>query len=137
MPTRDTAASLLLARQSRTANRIWFFISRLGRMRIADLRGSVTGLRRKLLALAAVLRDPAATEHERANAEALKRQLEERLRQAGAPEGDWMDVAFRLGKAVKNAKKSTSPESRKTDRTGGAFRLGRVLRRGYKKWLSE
>ncbi len=72
--------------------------------------GSVGALRRKLRGLAAVAQDGGATAPERANAEALKKRLEERLRAAEAPAGDWTDNAFRLGKAV---------------------------RRGYKKWLSD
>ncbi len=105
-------------------------------MRISELVQSVEGVRRKLRAVAAVHADPAATEHERANAEALKRRLEERLRRAGVPEGDWTDTAFRLGRAVKEMEKSTSPASPAGDWTDNAFRLGRALRRGYKKWLS-
>ena len=46
--------------------------------------GALAALRRKLRALAAVARDAAATPPERANAAALKKQLEERLREAGA-----------------------------------------------------
>src|SRR5438067_8846337 len=49
-----------------------------------------------------------ATEHERANAEALKARLRKRLAEAGQPAGD---------------------------RTDNAFRLGKALRRSYKKWL--
>lgn len=104
-------------------------------MRISELVGSVEDVRRKLRAVAAVLRDPAATEHEKANAKALKRRLEERLSQAGVPEGDWTDKAFRLGRAVKEMKQATSPASPKGDWTDDAFRLGQALRRGCKKWL--
>ena len=42
-------------------------------------------IHRKLRAIAAVLLDPAATEHERANAEALKLRLERQLRQEATP----------------------------------------------------
>ena len=79
-------------------------------MRIDGLIGSLEGVRRKLRAVGAVVEDRGATEHERANAEVLKARLEQRLREVGAPTGDWTDNAFRLGKA---------------------------LRRGYKRWLSE
>jgi hypothetical protein len=105
-------------------------------MRIRELLRPIEGVRRKLRALAAVLADPAATDHERANADALKRRLEARLRRAGVPEGDWTATAFRLGRAVKDMKNATSPASPEGDWTDDAFRLGRALRRGYKKWLS-
>jgi len=104
-------------------------------MSIGESVLSVEGVRRKLRAIAAMVRDP-ATESERANAEALKRRLEQRLRQAGVPEGDWTDTAFRLGRAVMSIKKSTSPAAPAGDWTDGAFRLGSALRRGCKKWLS-
>jgi hypothetical protein len=104
-------------------------------MSIGESVLSVEGIRRKLRAIAAMVRDPAATESERANAEALKRHLEQRLRQAGVPEGDWTDTAFRLGRAVTSMKKSTSPAAPAGDWTDGAFRLGSALRRGCKKWL--
>src|SRR5256885_3272894 len=48
---------------------------------------SVAALRRKLRGLGAVVEDPAATAAEKANATALKKRLEQRLRQAGAPGG--------------------------------------------------
>ena len=41
-------------------------------MRISSLIGSVEGLRRKLRGVATVGEDPAATEHEKANAKALE-----------------------------------------------------------------
>src|SRR6266851_9720787 len=106
-------------------------------MRISGLVGSLEGVRRKLRALAAVVEDPGATEHERANAEALKTRLEQRLREAGAPAGDWTDNAFRLGRWAKELRKSASSASPKGDWTDNAFRLGKALRRGYKRWLSE
>ena len=98
---------------------------------------SVEGVRRKLQGVAAVAEDPGATEHEKANAEALKARLEQRLRDAGAPKGDWTDSAFRLGKWARNLKDSTSPASPQGDWTDDAFRIGRALRRGYKKWSSK
>jgi hypothetical protein len=106
-------------------------------MRISGLMGSVEAVRRKLRAVAAVAKDPGATEHEKANAETLKTRLEQQLRDAGAPAGDWTDKAFRLGSWAKNVKKSASPASPNGDWTDNAFRLGRALRRGYKRWLSE
>jgi hypothetical protein len=67
-------------------------------MRISGLIGSIEDVRRKLRAVAAVVDDRGATEHEKANAAALKTRLEQRLKEAGAPAGDWTDSAFRLGK---------------------------------------
>jgi hypothetical protein len=101
------------------------------------LTGSVESLRRKLRAVIAVLEDPAATEHERANAQALKARLQRRLNQAGTPKGDWSDNAFRLGKWAGRIRGATSPGSPKGDWTDQAHRLGKTLRRGYKRWFSE
>jgi hypothetical protein len=106
-------------------------------MRIVGLVGSVGSINRKLRAVAALIADPAATEHERANAQALKARLERRLREAGAPAGDWTDNAFRLGKWAKELKQAASPASPKGDWTDNAHRLGKALRRGYKRWSSE
>jgi predicted trehalose synthase len=106
-------------------------------MRIAGLVGSVGNINRKLRAVAAVIADPAATEHERANAQALKARLERRLREAGAPAGDWTDNAFRLGKWAKELRQASSPASPNRDWTDNAHRLGKAVRRGYKRWLSE
>jgi hypothetical protein len=78
-------------------------------MRISSIVGSVEGLRRKLRAVAAVVEDPAATEHEKANAQALKSRLQHRLREAGSPAGDWTDNVFRLGRWAKEMRKNTSP----------------------------
>jgi hypothetical protein len=99
--------------------------------------GSVEDLRRKLRAVAAVVEDPAATWHEKANARALKARLERRLKQAGAPVGDWTDAVFRLGRWAKEIGKSTAPASPKGDWTDTAHRLGKALRRGYKSWSSD
>jgi hypothetical protein len=105
-------------------------------MRINSLMGSVEGLRRKLRALAVMAEDPGATEHERANAEALKARLEHRLKQAGSPAGDWTDYVFRLGRRAKGLQNAVSPASSKGDWTDNALRLGKALRRSYKR-LSE
>jgi hypothetical protein len=102
-------------------------------MPISENAGSAEAIHRKLRAIAAVLSDPAATEHERANAESLKICLEKQLRQEATPEGTWTDILFRLGRAVKEIKQSTSQSSPKGDWTDHAFRLGRTLRRGFKK----
>ncbi len=45
--------------------------------------------------------DAGATENERANAGALKARLEEWLKEAGVPAGDWTDLLFRLGRRAK------------------------------------
>src|SRR5215472_12999044 len=106
-------------------------------MRIIGLVGSVASVRRKLAAVAAVIADPAATDHERANAQALKARLEQRLREAGTPAGDWTDNAFRLGRWAREIGKSTAPAAPKGDWTDNALRLGKALRRGYKRWSQE
>jgi hypothetical protein len=106
-------------------------------MRINGLLGSVEGVRRKLRAVTAVIGDRGATEHERANAEALKARLEQRLKDVRVPAGDWTDNAFRLGRWAKEMRKSSSPASPKGDWTDHARGFGKVLRRGYKRWLSD
>jgi hypothetical protein len=87
-------------------------------------------IHRKLRSIAAVLLDPAATEHERTNAEELKIRLEKQLKPEATPEGTRLDIMFRLGRAVKEIKQSTSSNK---DWTDHAFRLGRTLRRRFKK----
>jgi hypothetical protein len=106
-------------------------------MRISGLMGSVEALRRKLRAVTSVVEDRGATEHEKANAAALKARLEQRLKEPGTPAGDWTDNAFRLGRWAKEMRKSASPALHKGDWTDNALRLGKALRRGYKRWLSE
>ena len=104
-------------------------------IRAVRLIASAADVRRKLRALTALAENSGATEHERANAAAMKTRLEQRLKDAGQPAGDWTDNAFRLGKGLKELKKVTSPASPQGDWTDNAFRLGKALRRGYKKWL--
>jgi hypothetical protein len=99
--------------------------------------GALAALRRKLRALAAVARDASATPPERANAAALKKQLEERLRRAGAPAGDWTDHAFRLGRWAKGARPPGPLGSAEADWTEYARKLGKAVGRSYKKWLSD
>ena len=106
-------------------------------MQILGLIGSVASIRRKLKAVAAIIADPAATDPERANARVLKERLERRLREAGAPAGDWTDAAFRLGKWAKELRQTSSPVSPNGDWTDNAHRLGKALRRSYKRWSSE
>ena len=63
--------------------------------------------------LLVVIADPAATAPEKANAEALKQRLEQRLRAAEPPSsGGWTDKAFRLGQWVKEMRKSAPPANR-------------------------
>ena len=105
-------------------------------MPVSENVRSAAAIQRKLRAIAAVLLDPAATENERANAQALKLRLQKRLGQEAASEGTWSDVLFRLGRGVrqiKEIKKTTSPPAPKGDWTDNAFRLGRLLRKGFKK----
>ena len=104
-------------------------------MRVGRLIVSVADVRRKIRALAALAENTGATEHERASAEALKIRLQQRLKEAGEPAGDWTDNVFRLGKQLKGLRKAVSPASPKGDWTDKAFRLGKALRRGYRKWL--
>src|SRR5438477_12132440 len=106
-------------------------------MQGARLVFSLIALRRKLRTLAAVTRDSGVTPSERVNAAALKKRLEQRLRDAGAPAGDWTDHVFRLGRRVKAARKSGSPVATDADWTDHAHRLGKAVRRGYKKCLSD
>lgn len=98
--------------------------------------GPLGALRRKLRALAAVAGDPGVTASEKANAEALKKRLEDRLRAAErrVSAGDWTDEAFRLGRLAKKVRQSASGSG---DWTDNAHRLGKAVRRGYKKWFSE
>jgi len=93
-------------------------------------------IQRKLRGLAAVLKDTGATEHERANAEAIKRRLEKKLVADGSADGDWTDVLFRWGRAAQGVKKAMSPPASSSGTSKIAFRLGRTLARGLKKWRS-
>jgi hypothetical protein len=104
-------------------------------MSIDKHAGSLEAVRRKLRAITAIVKDSGATEHEKANAATLKNRLEQRLRKAGAPAGDWSDGVFQLGRTARSIGKSMSPGSTKDDWTSNAHRLGRALRRGYKKWM--
>ena len=92
---------------------------------------SAEAIHRKLRALASVLLDPAATEHEKANAGSLKSRLEKQLGQKAVPGGTSADILFRLGRAVRDIKQS--PPAPKGDWTDHAFRLGRMFRKGFKK----
>jgi hypothetical protein len=96
----------------------------------------VEAIHRKLRGLGAVVKDAAATEHERATAKALKTILEKKLGQAGVPTGDWANVAFRFGRTIREIKTATSPPPPISGTSKIAFRLGRALRQGLKKWRS-
>jgi hypothetical protein len=98
---------------------------------------SVGALRRKLRALTSVAENPGATAAEKANAEALKKVLRRRLRDVGAPAGDWSDSIFRLGRWAREMRKPAAPAAPKGDWTDNAHRLGRMVRRGYKKWSPD
>jgi hypothetical protein len=102
-----------------------------------NLVGSIKALRRKLRGVAAVVEDPGATEYEKANAAALKARLEQRLKDAGAPQGTWTDNVFRLGRWAGKLTRPLPPGAARGDWTDEAFRLGRALRRSYKSWSSK
>ena len=99
--------------------------------------GLLAALRRKLKGLTAVARDPNATDAERANAASLKQRMQQRLDEAGAPQGDWTDHAFRLGRMAKGIKQAASPAEPKGDWTDRARGLGKAFRRGTKRFFSE
>jgi len=74
-------------------------------MPISEKAKVTEAIHRKLRAIAAVLLDPAATKHERTNAETLKIRLEKQLGQETTPKGAWTDIMYRMGRAVKFAGK--------------------------------
>src|SRR5437763_13615597 len=94
----------------------------------------LAALRRKLRALAAVARDAGATAPERAAAATLKNRLEERLRKAGVPAGDWTDHAFRLGRWAKGVRQPGPLGPGDTNRTAHTRKLGKADRPGVQKW---
>lgn len=99
-------------------------------MPISENARAAAAIHRKLRALAAVFSDPAATESEKSNAEALKVRLEDQLSQEAPPERAWTSLMFRLGQGVKEVTSAPAP---KGDWTDHAFRLGRMFRKGLKK----
>jgi hypothetical protein len=99
-------------------------------MPIRESARSAAAIHRKLRGLAAMFADPAATEHEKANAKELGERLEKQLGEEAKPDGAWTGIMFRLGQSVKEM---TSPASPQTDWTHQAFRLGRMFRRGFKR----
>jgi hypothetical protein len=102
----------------------WWAEWRMWQMPRSESGRSAAAIHRKLRALGAVLLDPAASEHEKANAKRLKERLEDRLGQDATPEGAWTGIMFRLGRGVKEI---TSPSSPTGDWTDHAFRFGRML----------
>ena len=80
-------------------------------MTIREGARTAAAIHRKLRGLAAVFSNPAATEHEKANAERLKARLEEQLPQEPtssepapgetAPSAAWTNIVFRLGRGVR------------------------------------
>jgi hypothetical protein len=99
-------------------------------MPLGENAWSAPAIRRKLRALASVMLDPAATEHEKANAVSLKTRLEKQLGQKAEPGGTSIDILFRLGRAVRDIRQA--PPAPKGDWTDHAFRLGRMFRKGFK-----
>jgi len=94
---------------------------------------SAEAIARKLRAISAVLADPAATEHERANARALKLRLEQQQKAQPPPKQPSSEIMFRLGRAIRELKQSTAAPNPKGDWTDHAFRLGRMFRNGLRK----
>jgi hypothetical protein len=103
---------------------------RIWQMPISESVRSAKAIRRKLRALTAVFLDPAANEHEKANAKLLKERLETQVSQEATAEGILAGIMFRLGRSVKEI---TSPPPPKGDWTDHVFRLGRMFRRGLKR----
>lgn len=102
-------------------------------MPISENARLAANIHRKLRALGAVFTDPAATEHEKANAKRLQGQLEAQLEQETAPEGAWAGIMYRLGQGVKEIAAPPPAKAAKGDWTDHAFRLGRLFRKGLKK----
>lgn len=97
-------------------------------MGIINAIGAVADLHRKLRAVTRIIEDPAATEHEKANARSLGARLQRRLKDAGAPAGDWTDTAFRLGQWAKDLRTVTTPAAPKGNWTDTAHRIGKAVR---------
>ncbi len=102
-------------------------------MAISENARLAANIHRKLRALGAVFTDPAATDHEKANAKRLKDRLEQQLGQEAAPEGAWTGIMYRLGQGVKEIASPPPAKTAKGDWRDHAFRLGRLFRKGLKK----
>jgi len=98
---------------------------------------TVEDIRRKLRGIVALLEDSAASDAERANAEALKARLEKRLAHESAPACDWTDAVFRFGRRFQKVAKSTVPPSQVSSPSKIGFRLGRAVGQGLRKWRSS
>jgi hypothetical protein len=102
-------------------------------MPISENARLAANIHRKLRALGAVFTDPAATDHEKANAKRLQDRLEQQLGQDVAPERTWTGVMYLLGQGVKEIASPPPVKAAKGDWTDHAFRLGRLFRKGLKK----
>jgi hypothetical protein len=81
-------------------------------MPISESARSAAAIHRKVRALGAVFLDPAATEHEKANAKRLRARLEEHLVGDATPEGAWTGIMFRSGRGVKEIIIRAGPKGR-------------------------
>jgi hypothetical protein len=97
----------------------------------------IEAIRRKLRGLAAMIQDAAVTGHEKENAKALKLRLEKKLRQTGAPAGDWTDIAFRAGQTIQELKNATAPPPSMEGPSKIGFRLGKAVAQARKKLRSS
>ena len=70
------------------------------------------------------------------HAQTLKTRLEQKLKDAGVPEGDWSDALFRLGRSVQAINKATTPPPAMGGPSKLAFRLGRTVGKGLTKLRS-
>src|SRR4029077_4275308 len=92
-------------------------------MPISESARAAAAIHRKLRGLAAVFLDPAATEHEKANAKELKERLEKQLSQEETPpsqeatahECKHTHLLYRLGRRVKDLKYAPAPKADWTD----------------------
>jgi hypothetical protein len=100
---------------------------------MAQSTTAASSVRRRLQAIAAVLRDPAATEHEKANAATLEKRLQQKLLPKSERQALWPRLMFRLGRTVKVMRQSSASSASKGDLEEYAFRLGRALRQ----WRSD
>src|SRR5216684_1447089 len=73
---------------------------RMWQMPISENARSAAAIHRKLRGLAAVFLDPAATEHEKANAKILKGRLEKRLWKQH-PRGNGLESCFGWARALR------------------------------------
>jgi hypothetical protein len=98
-------------------------------MPISEAAKSAAAIRRKLRALAALLDDPNTTEHERANAQALRVRLERKLPHETSPSSPRTGMMFRLGRSVR----LVTMQGPNRDWTDHAFRAGKLVRAFFNK----